>query len=127
MSTRSAFTDGVVQVDHWTKNTPPGSPGDGDTALIGNAPTGVWAGHAGELAFYSTLTAAWRYIQPSGSPGLRGCLFFVKDSSQPMEIVHHYFGHDGTTTIGPFPTAEDAAAALSTNASLMIAAEEFAD
>lgn len=100
MAARGAFTDGTVPVDYWLRNTPPGGPLDGDIALVGPAPTGVWATHAGELAIYSSLVSAYRFVQPSATPGLRGCTFFVKDGSSPD--VHKYFGHDGTSLIGPF-------------------------
>lgn len=43
-------------------NTPPGSPAAGDCYAIGSAPTGAWAGKAGQVAVYDD--AAWRYGIP---------------------------------------------------------------
>jgi hypothetical protein len=46
--------------------TPPGSPGEGDSYLIDAAPTGDWAGHAQDVAFYS---GGWHFLTPR--PGWR--------------------------------------------------------
>lgn len=43
-------------------NTPPGTPAAGDLYVIGSAPTGVWVGHAGEIACY--VEATWYYVTP---------------------------------------------------------------
>lgn len=42
-------------------NTPPGSPIAGDCYVVGAAPTGVWAGQAKAVAFYTT---GWNFIAP---------------------------------------------------------------
>jgi len=42
-------------------NTPPGSPVNGDVHFVGNNPSGVWAGHAGEIAVY---WGSWSYVLP---------------------------------------------------------------
>lgn len=42
---------------------PPASPEEGERRLIGEAPTGDWAGHAGELAVVQD--GAWRFHAPS--------------------------------------------------------------
>lgn len=55
-------------------NTPPGSPADGATYIIGTTPTGVWAEHANEIAFYFN---GWRYITPT-----QKMKFFVENVSQ---------------------------------------------
>lgn len=48
------------------QNDPPGSPSEGDRYLVGSAPTGAWAGHAEEVAYYS---GGWQFLEPR--PGWR--------------------------------------------------------
>lgn len=55
------------------QNDPPGSPAEGDRYLVGSAPTGAWAGHAEEVAYYS---GGWLFLQPL--PGWRA--YVVGDS-----------------------------------------------
>jgi hypothetical protein len=44
-------------------NTPPGSPGNGLVWAVGTAPTGAWAGKAGQLAHW--YNSAWSfYVVP---------------------------------------------------------------
>lgn len=43
-------------------NDPPPSPTVGSCFLVGDSPTGEWAGHAGHLAGFSQ--AGWRFITP---------------------------------------------------------------
>ena len=43
-------------------NTPPGSPAEGDRYLVGVSPTGVWVGHANDVAYYSG--GAWNFVNP---------------------------------------------------------------
>ena len=43
-------------------NAAPGSPDDGECWLVGDSPTGVWTGHAGELASFSLGT--WLFAEP---------------------------------------------------------------
>jgi hypothetical protein len=43
------------------QNDPPGSPSEGDRYLVGDTPTGAWAGHAEQLAYYS---GGWQFLQP---------------------------------------------------------------
>lgn len=63
------------------QNDPPGSPAEGDRYLIGDTPTGVWAGLPQRVAYYS---GGWQYLQPL--PGWRayvagvGELMFSEDS-----------------------------------------------
>lgn len=42
--------------------TPPASPTLGDAYIVGAAPTGVWVGHANDLALYINLQ--WQFIAP---------------------------------------------------------------
>lgn len=45
-----------------TASTPPATPQDGDCWLVGNAPTGEWAGHDGQLA--GRQAGNWLFSQP---------------------------------------------------------------
>lgn len=47
-------------------NTPPGSPADGDTYIIGTSPTGVWSGKASKIATYY---GGWIYLPGVDSDG----------------------------------------------------------
>jgi hypothetical protein len=48
-------------------NTPPGSPADGDSYIVGTSPTGAWGGRANALAiFYS---GSWRFVPDRNSNG----------------------------------------------------------
>jgi Protein of unknown function (DUF2793) len=80
MSTgKGVDTDGLpLPPDCWTDlellgsgtNTPPSSPSDGDSYLIGSSPTGAWVGHATHVAH--RINGAWRFMLPFG--GLRATL-----------------------------------------------------
>ncbi len=50
-------------------NTPPGSPADGDTYIVGTAPTGAWQGKQNFIAVYRANMTAWQMYQPR--PGWR--------------------------------------------------------
>ena len=41
---------------------PPATPNEGDTWLVGDTPTGVWADHSGKLASFQA--GAWIYATP---------------------------------------------------------------
>lgn len=43
-------------------NAPPGSPVDGQCFIVGNAPTGAWAGQAKAIAGYAA--GGWRFVGP---------------------------------------------------------------
>lgn len=48
-------------------NTPPATPADGDTYIIGDAPTGAWAGQAEyTIATWNDGASAWIYTTPRG-------------------------------------------------------------
>lgn len=49
-------------VANQTTDTPPGSPSDGDTYIIGSSPSGDWAGHAGKIAI--AKDSAWLIVTP---------------------------------------------------------------
>lgn len=58
--------DGLVMpnVLGYLVNTPPGSPADGYTAIIGAAPTGLWAGQGGKVTRWSASLAAYEFYTP---------------------------------------------------------------
>lgn len=43
-------------------DTPPGSPTDGDTYIVGASPTGAWVGQAGHIA--AALDGSWTFYLP---------------------------------------------------------------
>lgn len=43
-------------------NDPPGTAADGETWIVGSAPTGAWSGHAGHLAGWQAGT--WLFVAP---------------------------------------------------------------
>lgn len=55
---------GVISV---ALNTPPGSPTQGDTYILGASPTGVWAGRANCLAGY--FGTSWVFVPGNNSAG----------------------------------------------------------
>jgi len=56
--------DAVTQlsVEAFGAETPPATPAEGETHALGGAPTGVWAGQAGKLAYWDGT--AWLFIAP---------------------------------------------------------------
>ena len=79
-------------------NTPPALPTDGDRYIVGTAPTGVWDGHAGDVAVYAT--DAWAFASPSDRWGVfvhddaqfllynEGAWFLLADLDRITEILH---------------------------------------
>jgi len=59
---------------------PPAAPAEGECWLVGDAPTGAWAGHAGRLAAYQA--GGWVFATPRD--GLR-----VLDRSTGQDIRFH--------------------------------------
>lgn len=45
-------------------NTPPGSPSDGHVYIVGPTPTGLWAGQANKIAFWSADASEWVFVTP---------------------------------------------------------------
>lgn len=54
---------GVISIT----NTPPGSPVEGDSYIVGSAPTGAWAGRANCLTTYTS--GGWRFLPDRNSSG----------------------------------------------------------
>lgn len=69
-------------------NAPPGSPSDGDSYVLGAAPTGAWAGRANCLAVY--VGGAWSFVPGNDDAGTpiamgaahEGLRFWVQDENQ---------------------------------------------
>ena len=61
-------------------NTPPASPADGQSWLIGNAPGDAWAGHANEIASFQS--GNWIFTAP-----ILGMKIYSKENGQ--EILFH--------------------------------------
>ena len=69
---------GMPRVTGYLTNTPPGSPTNGESHIIGAAPTGTWAGQGGKIARYNGTGSAWEFFTPQegwmiqrGSAGVR--------------------------------------------------------
>lgn len=67
---------------------PPGSPAQGDSYIVAAAPTGLWAGQAGKLAYF--IDTAWRFYAP-----VRGQLIYVVD-----EAVEFVWNGSAWTSLG---------------------------
>ncbi|PVX29002.1 DUF2793 domain-containing protein [Sphingomonas pokkalii] len=59
---------------------PPSSPQLGQCWLIGNAPSGAWAGHAGSLAAWTA--GGWRFVAPR-----EGLQLWIEDSGVPARFL----------------------------------------
>lgn len=75
----------------------PASPSDGDTYIIGAAPTGAWAGKAKYLAYY---IGGWHYLAPQN-----GWLVWVADESK-------YYRYSGGAWAATLVTPIDLLASL---------------
>lgn len=67
-------------------NTPAVGAIDGDAYIVGPAPTGAWATHANDIAFW--INGGWAYIEPSVDSGW---IFYVSAVSPPT-----YYRFEGT-------------------------------
>lgn len=63
----------AAAIEIMPQNAPPTSPQPGSCHLAGSAPTGAWAGKAGQLAAYSA--GGWRFVAP-----VEGLNVFVKST-----------------------------------------------
>lgn len=59
-----ALLTGVKQIG---LNAPPGAPTEGDSYVIGAAPTGAWVGHSNAVAVW--YSAGWRYVPGRDASG----------------------------------------------------------
>lgn len=79
-----ALLDQLVQpaAKSRTTATPPASPAEGDTYIVGPSPTGAWTGQAGKFACW--LSGAWDFTPPAD-----GWLAYVADTA---ELAVHQSG-----------------------------------
>lgn len=77
-----------ITVINQTTNTPPGSPADGSTYIVGSSPTGSWVGYASKIAYYNSN--AWQIYTPTTG-------WIAYDTAQ-----NAYFQWSGSAWI-PFP------------------------
>jgi hypothetical protein len=70
--------DGMVQAVAQTAgvNDPPGAPGEGQSWIVGAAPTGLWSGHAHNVAVWSG--GGWRFVPP-----FEGLELWLADAALP--------------------------------------------
>lgn len=69
--------DPQESVLHRGTNTPPSSPAQGDRYIIGTSPTGLWAGHANQIAEWDD---GWKFTVPT-----KGMFTFVEDENAQYE------------------------------------------
>lgn len=86
-------------------DAPPGSPADGDTYIIGAAPTGAWSGQSNKLAI--RYGGVWRFVPDVDSAGSNiaiaarheGWTVWVRDENLP----YVWDGAAWTALLGPGP------------------------
>ena len=101
--------DALVQLSVATSgaDTPPGSPAEGERHVIGDAPTGAWAGHANEVAAWQD--GSWTFHAPK-----TGWLAWAADATMPLV----YTGSDWErldTVIGAGGSADFSVGSLGVN------------
>lgn len=104
-------------------NTPPATPADGDTYLLGGAPNGTWTGYAYKIAY--CIDGGWRFYTPFD--GLRALVL-----SSGAFIYYHggsWSDFAPTVTIPSFAADRDGSdqAGLTTNATNTIAFDHVAE
>lgn len=81
-------------VPNFSTNAPPGSPGDLDTYVIGNAGSGDWSGHNFNFTYYTSNYGEWRFLVP-----LEGATVWNQALKQRMVFRDGRWGPEN------FPTA----------------------
>lgn len=87
------------------ENVPPASPADGDRHVIGETPTGAWAGEAGRLARW--LDGGWSFYDATFAVNFADGLVYA-NTADGWEVVG---GSGGTFTLPEFTVATIPAAA----------------
>lgn len=103
-------------------SAPPSSPSDGDCYIVGAAPTGLWADHNGEVAFYfsgwlfKTPQAGWlAYAQDEGR-----LLIYTGSVWEPLGAAYA----EGSLTWNPGTLADGSGA---TSSAIAVSGATFGD
>ena len=76
-----ALTDALLHAAiEGTADTPPATPADGECWLVGAAPSGAWADHAGHLAAWQAGT--WLFVVPRDG-------IHLLDRSTGQSVLYH--------------------------------------
>ena len=96
----------IMPVAMARQDAPPASPVDGDTYIVGTAPTGAWAGQANRIARYSEQTATdqWEFYLPKEGWQV------VVQTGQGFGTQYSYSGSAWITLAGLPEYADQAAA-----------------
>ena len=84
-------------------NTPPADPDPGDCWIVGSTPTGGWAGHAEEVAEWTS--SGWLFVQPRDGTQLwlgatQGIARFA-DGAWHLGALHGKLFVEGDQVVGP--------------------------
>lgn len=82
-----------LAVETSTLAVPPVAPSAGQAWIIAAAPTGAWAGHAGEVANFSA--GGWRFIVPR-----EGCVAWLRDAQRFAIRMGTGWRDDGWPAVG---------------------------
>lgn len=92
-----AMLGGITQ----ETGTPPGSPAEGDALIVGTSPSGVFVGHAGEIAIFSNAVWSFYAVGPVRSFWSTAqnipCEFFRDGSAVTSRVVSIGAGPNATT------------------------------
>ena len=77
-NTSVQLVDALMHIDVLDRDlaTPPGSPSNGDTYLVGSSPTGAWSSNTGNIAIYNS---GWTFITP-----VEGMWVYVADEDRHL-------------------------------------------
>lgn len=76
-------------------NSPPSTPADGDSYIVGTSPTGLWAGKSNQIAYWRNSSGVWQFIVP-----LEGWTVRVQDDDDANGIPKEY-GYTGAAWVRP--------------------------
>lgn len=66
-----------AEVEAVGQNQPPGEPAQGQSWIVGSAPTGAWDGQEGKIAAWTD--SGWRFVR-----GCEGMLLWSRSDAQPV-------------------------------------------
>lgn len=90
----------VMPIVHaYLANTPPGSPADGYTAIIGAAPTSLWAGKGGQVTRWSASLSAYEFYAPKNGWMLQSNS--ARETYRYTGSAWEIYYQQGTWTVSP--------------------------